>query len=206
MSRNFSKDVVHGHGEKSVNGRDKDFSPAEPGEDGLGESDDFDIEDDAEIDQAIKRLKADTRQLRLRSNSIITTTVFNLLVFFTALARGSVKSPTLDFSGPTLIGISALATASVIIFSVRYDRALRHGDVVFEEISEELQVQLRETVSSSRATSRPRLGVRLAMREFSLASRLPIIKNKQGALIYSIFNLTLTLFAWLVIYLNSKIT
>jgi hypothetical protein len=151
--------------------------------------------------RASKRLEVATRHLNYYTVAIVSTTAINLLLFGFSIASTSF---------PSLFGLkprdfvlgSALPTCIVLIVGALYDRSRRRGGTIFEEISEEYQVDLRDRISSEVADTRLNLEVRLSMRDFSVSSKLPLVRGVTGPLIYLTFNLGLTLLAWLIVYLS----
>lgn len=87
----------------------------------------------------------------------------------------------------------------IVLFS--YDRKIAKGDALYQEISDELEWHVRTELGSKRnspsapqaSKDRPGLFVRLTLRDFVLASRLPFVRGSQGLAFYLAFNVLLTL-------------
>jgi hypothetical protein len=74
----------------------------------------------------------------------------------------------------------------------------KRGDALFEEISDELQWNIRGTrllKDKSPAKERPEIQARVVLRTFARASDLPIIPGKFGPAIYITVNLLITFLA-----------
>lgn len=95
---------------------------------------------------------------------------------------------------------SALALISVVV----YESLRKQGDSLFEEVSDELQWNIRKAgrkttagadYEATVADERPKLHTRIILRSFARATDLPLIPGKFGPAIYAGVN-TLMLFIY----------
>lgn len=93
---------------------------------------------------------------------------------------------------------------TVLICIVLFDFLRKKGDVLFEEISDELQWGVYNDVERKSdkedypvlersAEERPRLHVRIVLRSFSRAADLPLVPGRFGPAIYLLINIVLAL-------------
>lgn len=93
-----------------------------------------------------------------------------------------------------------IVTVTAVMAIVRYDTLRKRGDALFEEISDELQWNVHQSVTETIARERPELNARVALRSFARATDLPLIPGRYGPGIYATINfLILFLSYYLVI-------
>lgn len=84
-----------------------------------------------------------------------------------------------------LIGISSL---------VVFEKKKRRGEILFEEISDELHWDIgyqRTSKNNVIANERPNLEIRLILRDFAKSSNLPFLPNRYATTAYAIFTIVL---------------
>jgi hypothetical protein len=80
----------------------------------------------------------------------------------------------------------------------------RRGDIIFEELSDELQWNFKKTMKSESTVDRkdrPGFQARLALREYTTSIDLPLSRGRNGSLFYVPFNIIL-LIIFLIAYGN----
>lgn len=96
--------------------------------------------------------------------------------------------------------ISATGLFFVLVCVVYFETLRKRGDVIFEELSDDLQWYIRDGKklqthtgdyddSESWAEERPTLSARIVLRAFSQAADLPLIPGRFGPAIYAGINL-----------------
>lgn len=152
-----------------------------------------------EIDPPQQELTSTLDQLeiissRMRSDGYLVSvfTLLNLLALlalrFNFLALYKADLLAYKFLQIGQIGFAVFALANAVL----YETLRKRGDAMFEEISDELQWNIRGAKSSGGADlvdERPNLQARIILRTFARASDLPLIPGKFGAGIYAAVNL-----------------
>jgi len=73
-----------------------------------------------------------------------------------------------------------------------YDRMRKKGDALFEEVSDELQWNILQSVKTEKVSDRskkPTLKARVVLREFITTIDLPLVRGKHGMTIYFLINI-----------------
>ncbi|MBN2209174.1 MAG: hypothetical protein JW759_07750 [Candidatus Coatesbacteria bacterium] len=144
----------------------------------------------ADLDSSLDELRWISSKLTGRGLLIVGMTGLNIILF-PVIALISLFFHGLLFLPPALVLALFLASA-VLIIATYFERLRRIGDVLFLEISDELQWNIRATemrAGESAASERPKLDVRIALRSFARASDLPLIPGKFGPAIYVAINI-----------------
>lgn len=148
---------------------------------------------DAEV--LLKRLEHLTNQLRNLGKFCGLTTLASFLpLIFASLLAGVGGGPP-DLAGQVVLFGVALAIAA-IFFLYLFDQKRKIGDIVFQELSDELEWSPYQRGSTNKfATSKPpgsadvpRAAVRLSVREYLLASTLPLVERENSVRVYFMLN------------------
>ena len=104
---------------------------------------------------------------------------------------------------------AVFADAFAVLFVTFYEIAVKRGNVLFEEISDELQWHIETegilrpinpkeaTPKGPVAPERPAINVRVVLRSFAQATDLPLFPGRYGPAFYTLINLVLIfLAAW----------
>jgi hypothetical protein len=94
-----------------------------------------------------------------------------------------------------------IATVTALVAIVRYDNLRKRGDALFEEISDELQWNVRQNLTETIARERPELNARVALRSFARATDLPLIPGKYGPGIYATINFVILFLSYYLVRL-----
>jgi hypothetical protein len=160
-------------------------------------------ESGADLDGAVGELRQVTDMLNRRARLISAASVLNLVGLVLAASLPSFRLPWTSAPGITvglvLAGISAVL---VMLGLIGFDRDRRRGNSIFEEVSDELQWSVL-TRASEPPRQRPDLAIRIALRGFNDASKLPITRGYRGVQIYGIVNVLLLLAVVALDWLNS---
>lgn len=94
-----------------------------------------------------------------------------------------------------IIYLPIILSLIAVIVIVRYESLRKRGDALFEEISDELQWNVRQKESGKMplAPERPMLKARITLRSFARATDIPLVPGKYGPGIYTTINLFLLL-------------
>lgn len=141
------------------------------------------------LKSGVARLISLGRQLRVLSTQIAVTMIIHLTFGIGVMAfqvAANVRMNSLGFATAVLIDmILFLIVAALLLI---FDWNLSSGNALFQEISDEVEWFIGrggESVNRRSAPSdRPGLELRLALREFNQATRLPLIQNSGGLVQY----------------------
>jgi len=144
------------------------------------------------LDKALADLTVTTTRLDREAQRITVSTVLNGLACILTTVRVGwvVRYGSINFAF-----LSGIISATILISVLRYERIRRHGNTLFEEISDELQWQLFQNVSKLGKGQRPSLEVRLALRTYNESAQLPFFGGKRGGQIYALLNISITILA-----------
>jgi hypothetical protein len=123
-----------------------------------------------------------------------------LMGLFVTLIMRSASSQPFSTSWEDLVRYLTLGSAMYGLTALfLYDRRRRHGDVLFEELSNELQWQAVSGSSIPKAAeSRPSIENRVTLRNYVQASDLPLVPGKFGPTAYAITFLIIAVICVLV--------
>ncbi|HLM87100.1 MAG TPA: hypothetical protein VK272_13030 [Solirubrobacteraceae bacterium] len=126
---------------------------------------------DAELDRVAADLDLTSESLSKNGNLLLALTLLNLLILIAVVIRSTRYVEWYTSSSAALL--SLLLTVAAILRLAIFERTRRRGDSLEEEISEELQWSLRSSISKE--PRRPPISIRLALREYRTASKLPLL-------------------------------
>lgn len=150
------------------------------------------------LDETLQKLERINSRLSVYSWCVIALTVANLLAAITAwLSRHSSE---VRFS----LFFNCLLGASVLAFAIHYENLRKRGDVLFEEISDELQWNIRGVGAKPLPEVKPSMSARLVLRTFARASDMPLIPGKLGPVGYVAINLLFVLLSLFLLYLTGS--
>lgn len=152
-----------------------------------------------QIGAAIDELSRATRLLTRSAYSVVAFTIITFLLMTFALVQRS--QPFLYISSEVLATLCIFTAAASIFSAFEFDRVRKIGDATYEELSDELQWDLHQSIAVGR-TKRPNLVVRQTLRRFVSATRLPLAPGLYGAAFYSVVNLTFTAVAIAVLVIR----
>jgi hypothetical protein len=147
---------------------------------------------DDQVSEAVKYLSSIGHHLRFSGLQLVVVTVATLVLVAGLITRILALQDQIG-----LMCVAGLVVASIAL-AIRFESLKKRGDVLFRELSEELQWHVRfdkgrEKSRESRpaAESRPALSARVALREFAQSVDLPLIPGRYGPSIYVAINLVL---------------
>jgi hypothetical protein len=148
-----------------------------------------------ELQGVVKHLEYLTSRLRFTSLMIVSFTGLSFLSVFMFRIFEAVG-----------IRVTPLwANLSILLFPIyslwmliRFDSLKRKGDVVFKELSDELQWYVRyekdkRGMSEPSARSRPELSTRIVLREYAASTTLPLVPSDFGPTIYALTNISVAM-------------
>jgi hypothetical protein len=170
-----------------------------------------------ELDRALEELHTITRNLRGTTGIITFITLIHIALSLSSMVFAIVATDTSRYSTyydvrPVLIFFEIAILVAILALLLWYDRKISKGDALYQEISDELEWNIRTTkkrlpVKESRfIKDRPGLSVRLLLREFVLSSRLPLVRGNQGVAYYLALNVLLTLLSLFTLALKAPIS
>jgi hypothetical protein len=117
--------------------------------------------------------------------------VFTVLNFAALILASSARYFQLTYISFVLLVVylPISLTLIAVICIIRYESLRKRGDALFEEISDELQWNVRtESKANPHTSDRPNLNARVALRSFARATDLPLIPGRYGPGIYATIN------------------
>lgn len=150
-------------------------------------------------DEYLATLGRITVNLRTYGLYLLLLTVLNVITVVVLASRIG-----LPFTNIGFLSFEIAFTSMTILCAALHDTLRRKGEVLFEEISDELHWRQKEThldsvLARPDQEDRPTLDARVILRSFAYASDLPLIPSKFGPAIYVAINLLLLFMTW---YLN----
>jgi hypothetical protein len=133
------------------------------------------------IGDALDWLGRATLRLRLLSTIISSLSILHLILGITFAAY-------VFAGGYFLAGVAVVILADVglflliVLYLVQFDRMVSRGNVYFQEISDEVEwyIGSNKEVLSTHPRDRPDLSLRVALRDFNQATRLPLMRSEGG--------------------------
>jgi hypothetical protein len=195
-------------------------NPMEDGEEGIN------------VNYSVNRLEKISSQLRFVGNAVFLSTLINLFSTFASFyfSRQWNAIIALKNSGQnsgyyySTYGVEQsfyiAAFLSFIFFAISvfllitYDKQKRQGNVLFEEISDELQWwTLEKNVSgikkkndsNSLERERPILRIRIALREYVHTTELPLLKGTSSIALYLLLNILSAVSTAIAMYMSAGI-
>lgn len=154
------------------------------------------------IEKSFYSLNKITNRLSFYSKTILILTFINLIlsiVFWLQINYYSSR----DYSSGNQFGvnftlffcyISFLLVLAALYF---YESTRKHGEVLFEEISDELEWYVDNKFGKKSSSHRPEINSRILLRSFIKTTDLPFISGKSGPAVYLILNITLIIISTL---------
>jgi len=134
----------------------------------------------------LKRLKTITLRLRLVGLYIAIITAFSITLELTTMSYNSIYFPKeqIKFIIYTMFIVS-------LIFLIFYDKMRRSGDAIYEEISDELQWDIKKykKFEFNIEKNKPSLDARIILREYINTTDLPLTRGSYGVTVYTLINL-----------------
>jgi hypothetical protein len=155
--------------------------------------------EDTLVTRALAQLARLTHQLRMYGQTLAALTIITVggsIAFAFYRVFRVVEAVILV----TLVLIAASALQALLI-SVFFESRRKQGDVLFKEISDELQWHVRfereknvkaslaPTIVSQAPEHRPGFDARLVLRSFAQTSDLPLVPGAYGPLVYAVINI-----------------
>ncbi len=137
------------------------------------------------LTEAVEHLQQATRYLRNYGFVASLTTAINVITAVSVPAEGFLLP-----SVRALLACSAVFAISAVVAVVRFEYWRKFGGVLFDEIADELQWDVRSQYANEEAVERkpPSLQFRIALREFARSTDVPLVPGKFGPMVYAIVN------------------
>jgi len=158
----------------------------------------LETENERALSDALFKLNRLIRDLKIFSSLTVAGTMFHLTVGAWAIFL-LFKNPTAVVPRPyDPVQFSILMEIIMLVivfgFSFIFDRLTASGEALYQEISDELEWQIKateDTVEPNKVSTkeRPGLAIRLTMREYVLATRLAFVPGPYGVRYYLVINL-----------------
>lgn len=134
--------------------------------------------------EAVKRLDAITYRIRTIVLYLPVGALFTCV--FGAIIPGLEKDFPLIVKYNDSMFIASISLMSVIMAAIIIEFLRKRGNIIFNEISDELQWGLEESRSggAEKSIERPSLDIRLSLKNFIKSSDLPFYDGPNGVLIY----------------------
>ena len=155
------------------------------------------VEGGVDLDFLLGRLRHLSSQLNVSGQFVMYLTVLNIVLTLSLLASGCRNG---DFAQVLCTQVGLALGIGALSLTVACERLRRRGDVLFQEISDELQWDIRASTADSGkgiASERPPLDARMILRTFARAGDLPLVPGTFGPAVYAAINLLILLIlAW----------
>lgn len=161
----------------------------------------------SELDHALRQLRITTQRLHSLSSLIVATTFINVALCISTISLHLIFGASTIFSIQIIIILPLFPLLASVAYLYSFDKLVSRGEVLYSEISDELEWTIREERISSRPNpdirteshspikrERPGLSVRVALREFIQASKLPFARGPSATAIYLTFNFVTVVF------------
>lgn len=150
------------------------------------------------LEDSLRRLAQLTSRLRKLGTAIV------VLTFGSAIAYAGLMSGRLTGSSMIVCGIAAVAAVLGFLSVIVFDATRRRGDTLFDEISDELQWNIRQNAEarSDNYSIAPEFNVRVMMRDFIRATDLPLLPGKFGPALFAAASIALAIAALLAAPMN----
>jgi hypothetical protein len=153
---------------------------------------------DGDLMFALQKLEQTTHKNQFVSKfTAMLTFLHLLLVAFLVVGIGMLYFLVPALRIPLLLADLAV-TVSAVLCVLTYDRQIRQGNAIYQEISDELEWRVHPTnkqdqvlESEEKTGDPPNLRVRIVLREFILSTRLPLVSSDNGPMIYTVLNVAL---------------
>ena len=150
--------------------------------------------------QLLNRLRTATDSLIPLSRMCLIVTLMNVAFAFFSVASIRIIVRLNDQGILLLSAIVGTLVIAAVIVLFNFDQRRKSGDAIFQELSDELEWSPHQTYSLASPPTRsydganelPRATVRLAVREYLLASALPFASREGGVRSYLAVNVTLS--------------
>lgn len=156
------------------------------------------------LGHALSRLEYITSRLRLRGKLVFAFTLMNLIsIIFYYLFLSWLKDGLIFTPANQLIIFQIIQFLFALLASYgagMYEVWRKRGDALFEEVSDEMEWNIRGARLSEGGTiarERPNIEVRATLRTFARASDMPFIPGRLGPAIYIAVNLVLLFVSFL---------
>jgi hypothetical protein len=166
-----------------------------------------------DVAMLLSRLMESTNRLRILARFCALITLCNfLMTMFSGLVASSRSEVRSDFVAQ--VGIMGFFVAlGALFFLYLFDQGRKLGDAVFQELSDELEWSpYQKSATNKFAISRPagiadvpRATVRLSVREFLLASTLPLVEREGSVRIYLLVNIACSIAVVVLLTLATKV-
>jgi hypothetical protein len=176
----------------------------------------------------VDRLEKISSHLRIAGNVVFVSTLANLfstfaVTFFSrqlALANELYKAYPNNYSfsysrniDQQFLYVTVFLASLFFCFSIfsllTYDRNKKQGNVLFEELSDELEWRVKETNNEKKINipkENPVLRTRIALREYTYTTELPLVKGQYSITLYFILNIVLLILTGVFIFYSGYIT
>jgi hypothetical protein len=140
------------------------------------------------LEQNLALLERVTRRLRYLGILIVILT-FTCLLFSALITNGVFYIGNDGFYVPIyFLYIPFFSSLLSIIF---YETYRKHGDALFEEISDELQWHIDGSKTAAISEKKPRLQSRIILRNYARTTDLILIPGKYGPAMYALINIAI---------------
>ncbi|MGC2236757.1 MAG: hypothetical protein WA584_11385 [Pyrinomonadaceae bacterium] len=149
------------------------------------------------LEKSLESLNQITKKLNLLSSIILVLTFSNLIAIALALydSPGYLDkgySSTYKTSAMILLFFYWIPFLLVITAIYSYESKRKQGEVLFEEISDELEWHIKSDKTEA-ASTRPEINARVSLRSFFKTTDLPFVPGKFGPAFYLGFNIIITI-------------
>jgi len=150
---------------------------------------------------SLRRISRITSRIRHANSLVALLTLGNLAAAIFVIVNPRITQTNYFVAEAVMASVTCLATA-LLMLGVQ-ERWRKVGEVLFEEISDELQwfAVSDKAISSTKPMGMPRLDHRIILRQFAKTTDLPLVPGKHGGAIYALVNLLVGIFSYSTVYI-----
>jgi hypothetical protein len=147
-----------------------------------------------EMQNIANALKHRARLLKYHANFVIISSILNVFVSLITVSIyvvGSYTQGTISDISYIFFIINIFTLALALVFLFRFDQQRKTGDIIFEEASDFYEWLLKRQISDDQLPKHKTilLTLKIAFREYTRSSDLPLFPGKRGVSQYSLINI-----------------
>ena len=145
----------------------------------------------------IEKLDSSTRQLRASSLFVLFATVGNWFVLMFSMLKSLKKGILYNFEPSDLVLWSMMISFFVVMLLIMFEYTKKRGEAAYDVLADENH-RGDEFLERKGISEREKVHMKLAFKEFTSSSNLPLAPGKYGPLSILVVNICIVLLVYLV--------